>query len=119
MDRKVLPAIAEITLDIEVADQPAIEQQAVTLGGFAIVLVNLGQSLLKVVDLVVHQVLKRQLDPLEVGKHLAHLFADIRRHAIIVTDVQKAASLHPGPQVAGLRRERPHCHGPSCGRRGN
>ena len=71
-------------------------------------LVHLGRTAVELIGLVVHGVLKGQLDPVEVGKHLAHLLPDVRVHPVVVADVQKAAGLEPGPQVARFGRREDH-----------
>ena len=88
----VFPAVAEVALPAEEAYQPPLPDEAVAAWGQVVVLMDFGQAVGEMVFLVVDGVGEGQFDKVELGEHLFHLRDDEVFEAVVVVDVEEAAS---------------------------
>ena len=88
----VLPAVAEVALPREEADETTLPDEAVAFGGLVVVLVDFGQSVGEVVFLMIDGVAEGELDPFELREDTLHLRHDKVLQAVIVVDVEKSAT---------------------------
>ena len=102
MHRRVFPSVPEIRLVGVVYDKPVSQKNAESLGGQAVVLVDLGEPSRKNVHEVVNRVRQRHLNHRMVGKHARDLAAERFVHPVVVVRVQKSTLLEVAPQAAEL-----------------
>jgi hypothetical protein len=72
----VVPSITEVGLEVVVADQAALPEQAKALCRLTVVFVDFGEAIFEVVLLVVDGVAKGQFHEVQFGKNLFHGWAD-------------------------------------------
>ena len=98
----VFPAVAEVALPGEEADEAAFPDEAVAAGGQVVVLVDFGQAVGEVVFLVVDGVGEGEFDKVEFGKDLLHGGDDEGLDAIVVVDMEEAAADEVVAEVLGF-----------------
>ena len=98
----VLPPVTEVALPGEEAYKTALIDEAVTLGGMVVVLVDLGQTVGELIFLMVYRVREWQLHKIELREHLLHLRHYELAKTVVVVDMQEAAADEVVAQVLRL-----------------
>lgn len=98
----VFPAVAEIAFYGVEDDDAAFMYDAVAFRWFAVVLVDLGESIVEVVVAVVDGVGEGDLDELGFGEYLRNDGTHVFVHAIVVIDMPEAAADEPLAHVLGF-----------------
>ena len=98
----VFPAVTQVALPTEEADEASFPNEAVALRCFVVVFVNLGKPVGEMVLLMVDGMREGELDKLEFGKDLLHLGQDEFFKSVVVVNVQKASANQVVAKVFGF-----------------
>ena len=88
----IFPAVAEVTFPGEEADEATFPDEAVALWGEVVVLVDFGQAIGELVVLMIDGVGEWELYKVEFGEDSFHLWDDELAEAVVIVDVEEAAT---------------------------